>query len=58
MRKPVGEDTRIAVPKMKKAGDESPAVEVQFSMQITIHELLGSVKLNFQTLVDHFPVTP
>jgi len=43
---------------MKKAGDESPAVEVQFSMEITIHELLGSVKLNFQTLVDHFPVTP
>jgi hypothetical protein len=28
---------RMVVPKMKKAGDESPAVEAHFSTEVTIH---------------------
>jgi hypothetical protein len=43
---------------MKKAGEASPAVEAQFSTQITIHEFWVSVNQNFQTLVDQFPVSP
>ena len=31
---------RITVPKMKKAGEESPAVEAQLSTHVTIHGLL------------------
>jgi len=32
---------------MKKAGEESPAAKAQFSMKITIQELLVSVKQDF-----------
>jgi len=43
---------------MKKAGEESPAVETHFSTNTTIHELLGSVKQNFQTVAAQLPDCP
>src|SRR6266704_519592 len=39
----------MVVPKMKKAGDESPAVEAHFSTELTIHLLSASVNQNFHT---------
>ena len=39
----------MRLPKMKKAGEESPAVETQFSTPVTMNEYLAFVK---QKLLD------
>jgi hypothetical protein len=45
-------------PKMKKAGEESPAAEAQFYTWLMYTNCKGSVKYNFQTVVAQFPVSP